>query len=238
MVTSPASSGCGAVPSTHFRPSPDTTHIGPSACRPGHGVPHTLSEAARTATRSCRMEGVSTRQRVAPAVTSTSWSSAPARATPSSTSGSPTGRSRSSSRAPSAAPASTSGCIPTKMFVYPADLARSAAAAARPRRRHPVRRRPLARDPGPDLRPDRPDLPRRPRLAGERTPNVTLFEGHARFVDVRTLDTGTGETITADQFVIAAGVPAGRPRHRGPRRGRLPHQRHGHARSTSCPSGC
>jgi mycothione reductase len=35
---------------------------------------------------------------------------------------------------------------------------------------------------------------------------VTLFEGHARFVDVRTLDTGTGETITADDVVIAAGA--------------------------------
>jgi mycothione reductase len=36
-------------------------------------------------------------------------------------------------------------------------------------------------------------------------PHVTLFEQHARFVDVRTIDTGTGETITADQVVIAAG---------------------------------
>ncbi len=34
---------------------------------------------------------------------------------------------------------------------------------------------------------------------------MTLFERHARFVGERTLDTGTGETITADQVVIAAG---------------------------------
>lgn len=97
------------------------------------------------------------------------------------------------------------GCIPTKMFVYPADVALSA--------RH-----------GPGLgvetRFDRarwPDI--RDRIFGridpmssggrswraDRSPNVTLFEGHARFVDVRALDTGTGQTITADQVVIAAG---------------------------------
>ena len=34
---------------------------------------------------------------------------------------------------------------------------------------------------------------------------MTLFEEHARFVDVRTIDTGTGVTITADQVVVAAG---------------------------------
>ncbi len=96
------------------------------------------------------------------------------------------------------------GCIPTKMFVYPADLAQGA--------RH-----------GPRLGVDTSfggvrwrDI--RDRIFGRIDPisargrewrlanrNVTLFEGHARFVDVRTLDTGTGETITADQVVIAAG---------------------------------
>ena len=35
--------------------------------------------------------------------------------------------------------------------------------------------------------------------------NVTLFEGHARFTGPRTIDTGTGETITADQVVVATG---------------------------------
>ena len=91
------------------------------------------------------------------------------------------------------------------MFVYPADIARSAANGPRARRRHPLRPRPVARGPGPDLRADRPDRPRRPASGGRATPNVTLFEAHARFTDVRTLDTGTGETITADQVVIAAG---------------------------------
>jgi mycothione reductase len=96
------------------------------------------------------------------------------------------------------------GCIPTKMFVYPADLARSAL--------H-----------GPDLGVEtRFEGARwreiRDRVFGRveqvsmsgrewrtKNPHVTLFEGHARFVDVRTLDTGTGETITADQVVVAAG---------------------------------
>jgi mycothione reductase len=97
------------------------------------------------------------------------------------------------------------GCIPTKMFVHPADLAASV--------RH-------AREVGVDLSLDGVRWPEiRDRIfrridpisvAGrsyraERLENVTLFEGHARFVGPRTLDTGTGETITADQVVIAAG---------------------------------
>jgi mycothione reductase len=98
------------------------------------------------------------------------------------------------------------GCIPTKMFVYPADIA-------------------LAARNGPDLGIEtRLDGVRWPVIrdrifgridpisAGGRdwradsNPNVTLFEGHARFVDERTIDTGTGETITADDVVIAAGA--------------------------------
>ncbi|HSE07502.1 MAG TPA: mycothione reductase [Nocardioidaceae bacterium] len=97
------------------------------------------------------------------------------------------------------------GCIPTKMFVHPADLAASV--------RH-------AREVGVELRLDgvrwteiRDRIFRRIdpiSVAGrsyraDRLENVTLFEGHARFVGPRTLDTGTGETITADQVVIAAG---------------------------------
>jgi len=96
------------------------------------------------------------------------------------------------------------GCIPTKMFVYPADLALSA-------RHGPAL--------GVETRFDRARWPEiRDRIFGRidpisrgghdwraDNPNVTLFESHARFVDVRTLDTGTGETITADQVVIAAG---------------------------------
>jgi mycothione reductase len=100
------------------------------------------------------------------------------------------------------------GCIPTKMFVHPADLAASV--------EH-------AREVGVDLHLDgvrwreiRDRIFRRIdpiSVAGrnyraERLENVTLFEGHARFVGPRTLDTGTGETITADQVVLAAGSRA------------------------------
>ena len=98
------------------------------------------------------------------------------------------------------------GCIPTKMFVYPADVALTAAQGS---------------DLGVETRFDGVRWPEvRDRIFGRIDPisiggrswradsnaNVTLFEGHARFVDVRTLDTGTGETITADQVVIAAGA--------------------------------
>ena len=100
------------------------------------------------------------------------------------------------------------GCIPTKMFVHPADLAASVG---------------HARELGVDLTLDgvrwseiRDRIFRRIdpiSVAGrsyraERLENVTLFEGHARFTAPRTIDTGTGETITADQVVIAAGSRA------------------------------
>ncbi|HEX6248879.1 MAG TPA: mycothione reductase [Nocardioidaceae bacterium] len=97
------------------------------------------------------------------------------------------------------------GCIPTKMFVHPADLAASA--------EH-------ARDLGVDLSLDKVHWAQiRDRIFRRIDPisvagrsfradyleNVTLYEGHARFTGPRTIDTGTGETITADQVVVAAG---------------------------------
>jgi mycothione reductase len=97
------------------------------------------------------------------------------------------------------------GCIPTKMFVYPADLALTIS---------------HARGLGVDAHLDRVRWREiRDRIFGridpisasgrayraQRSHNVTLFEGHARFVGDRTLDTGTGETITADNVVLAAG---------------------------------
>ncbi len=100
------------------------------------------------------------------------------------------------------------GCIPTKMFVHTADLAQSV--------RH-------ARELGVDLRLEgvrwteiRDRVFRRIdpiSVAGrsyraERLENVTLYEGHARFTGPRTIDTGIGETITADQVVVAAGSRA------------------------------
>ena len=97
------------------------------------------------------------------------------------------------------------GCIPTKMFVHPADLAYAATQAGRlgvettfeRARWREIRDRIFGRiDPI-------STSGREWRASGR--PNVTLFEGHARFTDVRTLDTGTGETITAEHVVIASG---------------------------------
>lgn len=97
------------------------------------------------------------------------------------------------------------GCIPTKMFVYAAEVARTVRDSSKY---------------GIDAHVDTvrwPDIVERvfgridpiseggKRYRAEGSPNVTLFEGHASFVGPRTIDTGTGTTITADQVVIAAG---------------------------------
>ena len=62
------------------------------------------------------------------------------------------------------------GCIPTKMYVYPADLAASPQQARELGVDLDLDRRPLARHPRPDLRPHRPDLLGRSRLAGQHGP--------------------------------------------------------------------
>lgn len=97
------------------------------------------------------------------------------------------------------------GCIPTKMYVYAADAARGVQHAQRY---------------GVDAHIDKVrwnDIVDRvfgrvdPISAGglryrqEGTPNTTLYSGTATFTGPRTLDTGTGETVTADRVVIAAG---------------------------------
>ncbi len=96
------------------------------------------------------------------------------------------------------------GCIPSKMFVYPADLAALTNQATR-----------LGVDV--DLRGVRwREIQERifgridPKAANGRTyrqqsHNVTVFDGWARFVGPRQLDVGAPETITADRIVIAAG---------------------------------
>ncbi|MBF0662724.1 mycothione reductase [Rhodococcus sp. (in: high G+C Gram-positive bacteria)] len=104
------------------------------------------------------------------------------------------------------------GCIPTKMYVYAADVARTIRSASKY---------------GIDATIDGirwNDIVDRvfgridPIAAGgeqyrrEGCANVTVYDGHARFVGERTLDTGTGETITADQIVVAAGARAEIPR--------------------------
>jgi len=101
------------------------------------------------------------------------------------------------------------GCIPTKMFVYPADLARNArhggdlgvhtsyAGAEWPEIRDRIFGRidPIAAS-GKEYR--------------EGLSNVDVYDGHATFVDDHTLAVpgerdGTVEQISADQIVIAAG---------------------------------
>ena len=132
------------------------------------------------------------------------------------------------------------GCIPTKMFVYAADVAQSARESARY---------------GVDAHVDGvrwSDIVSRVfgridpiALGGENyrrsSPNVEVFASHTRFG--RTLPDGRyqlrtddGDELTADQVVIAAGS-----RRRDPRRDRrmrraVPHQRHHHADRSTCPN--
>ena len=97
------------------------------------------------------------------------------------------------------------GCIPTKMFVYPAQLAASGAEADRlgvDQNLEGVRWR--------DIR-DRifgridsiSEGGRRYR--DEDLENVTLYSEYVRFTGSHRLETASGEEITADQIVIAAG---------------------------------
>jgi mycothione reductase len=97
------------------------------------------------------------------------------------------------------------GCIPTKMFVYPADLAEAV--------RHSARLGVDAQLSGVRWRDIRDRVFGRidPMSAGGReyraneSPNTTLIEAHASFVDAHTLELSTGQTITADRIVLATG---------------------------------
>ncbi|MER7077810.1 mycothione reductase [Saccharopolyspora kobensis] len=103
------------------------------------------------------------------------------------------------------------GCIPTKMFVHTADVASAPGSGAKlgvDLELHDVR--------WVDVR-DRifgridPIAAGGRRYRAEENPNVTLYQGTARFTGVKqlTVQTADGpETITADRFVVAAG---GRP---------------------------
>jgi len=100
------------------------------------------------------------------------------------------------------------GCIPTKMYVYAADVAstiRSASKYGIDATIDGVRWNEIV---------DRvfgridPISEGGEKYRREGCPNVTVYRGHARFAGERTLDTGTGETITADQIVVAAGARA------------------------------
>ncbi|HEY8306654.1 MAG TPA: mycothione reductase [Lapillicoccus sp.] len=100
------------------------------------------------------------------------------------------------------------GCIPTKMFVLPADRVVEAREADRlgvhvdgVRADWPaIRDRIFARiDP----------ISADGEAYREKADNVTVYRQEARFTGPMSLDTGTGVTVTADRWVIAAG---GRPR--------------------------
>ncbi len=104
------------------------------------------------------------------------------------------------------------GCIPTKMFVHPADLAASVAESGRlgvDLRLEGVRWRDIRDRVFGRIDPISANG-REYRAAG--IPGTTLFEGTARFVGDRTLrialSDGGEETITADQVVLAAGSRA------------------------------
>ncbi|MGF7123473.1 mycothione reductase [Rhodococcus sp. TAF43] len=97
------------------------------------------------------------------------------------------------------------GCIPTKMYVYAAEVARTITESSKlgidatldDVRWHDIVKRVFGRID--------PIAAGGERYRTEDCANVTVFRGHARFVGPRTIDTGTGEVITADQVVIAAG---------------------------------
>ncbi len=100
------------------------------------------------------------------------------------------------------------GCIPTKMFVYPADLSSYAREWDRLGLHGPA--------PEADWSAIRDRVFGRidPISAGGRayrasgTPNVTLYEAHAEFTAPKTLHLSTGETITGEQVVLATGTRA------------------------------
>jgi mycothione reductase len=96
------------------------------------------------------------------------------------------------------------GCIPSKMFVYPADLAASTIQATRLGvdldlqgvRWREIQERIFGRiDP----------KAASGRSYRQQSHNVTVFDGRARFVGPRELEVGAAQTITSDRIVIAAG---------------------------------
>jgi mycothione reductase len=97
------------------------------------------------------------------------------------------------------------GCIPTKMYVYPAGVAESVKSAA-----HLGLDGTIDRVRWADIR-DRVFGRIDSISAGGRDyrahgePNTTLYEAHAEFVGPNELSLSTGETITADRIVLATG---------------------------------
>lgn len=100
------------------------------------------------------------------------------------------------------------GCIPTKMFVYAAEVAQTVRTASKfgiDAHIDAVRWRDIV---------DRvfgridPIAAGGERYRRDESPNTTVFAEHVTFVGERTLQTASGARITADQIVIAAGSRA------------------------------
>ncbi|WP_350271357.1 mycothione reductase [Brevibacterium sp. CBA3109] len=99
------------------------------------------------------------------------------------------------------------GCIPTKMFVYPATIAEQAAHA-----KHYNLSTDFHGVDWPALqkrifdRVDAIEAGGRDYRSGDRQPNVTVVAEHVHFTGAKTVRTASGEKITADRIVIAAGA--------------------------------
>ncbi|WP_209326100.1 mycothione reductase [Brevibacterium renqingii] len=99
------------------------------------------------------------------------------------------------------------GCIPTKMFVYPATVAEQAEQAARynlsptqPRIDWAgLQERIFSRI-------DAIEAGGRDYRSSDRQPNVTVVAEHVHFTGQKSVRTASGEDITADRIVIAAGA--------------------------------
>ncbi|MGC2942122.1 MULTISPECIES: mycothione reductase [unclassified Brevibacterium] len=99
------------------------------------------------------------------------------------------------------------GCIPTKMFVYPATLAEQATQADRYNLTptHPevdwagLQERIFSRV-------DAIESGGREYRSSDRQPNITVVPEHVHFTGEKTVHTASGEEITADRIVIAAGA--------------------------------
>lgn len=99
------------------------------------------------------------------------------------------------------------GCIPTKMFVYPATIAEDAADASRYNVSttyggvdwSALQKRIFDRI-------DAIESGGREYRSGDRQPNITVVPEHVHFTGEKTVVTASGEEITADRIVIAAGA--------------------------------
>ncbi|TSI17698.1 mycothione reductase [Brevibacterium aurantiacum] len=99
------------------------------------------------------------------------------------------------------------GCIPTKMFVYPATIAEQAADATDYNLStefnsvdwSALQKRIFDRV-------DAIEAGGRDYRSGDRQPNVTVVAEHVHFTGAKTVRTASGQDITADRIVIAAGA--------------------------------